>query len=300
LADKFFPLLTAFSCLAIFMAFFFNAFQTFMRAEAAPGDLRRAVGNYTLAWSLGSAVGILSSGFFYRLGFTMLSALALLVGALILVVLRLHKSRPADAPSADEQGERLSGQAPPVDPMYVWIGWLMMFAAMFVQRPIQSFFPVISAKAGISAFVTSLPLFLQMTVQALVGLAMIRARHWLYRRMPLGLAQAGAALLLVVMWLWPTWPICFLGVSFLGIYLGFVYFCSVYYSSNSGRRSFNVGVNEFLVGLGSFASLFVSEWAMKRTGAAASMYLIIALALLILLAVQLAVAGKARPEVVAR
>ncbi|MBU0714740.1 MAG: MFS transporter [Verrucomicrobia bacterium] len=294
MAKEFILILTAFGCMGIFMAFFFNAFQAFMRTESAPGNLKRAIGFYTLAWSLGSAAGIFSSGFFYRLGFTMLSALIVLVGVVMLVVLLTHKPRPANAPSADESVERGSEKAPPVDPIYVWIGWVMIFMAMFVQRPVHSFFPAISAKAGISAFVTGLPLFLQMTVQAVVGLAMIRWRHLLYRRTPLGLAHGGAAVLLLVMWRWPTLPVCFLGISLLGAYAGFIYFCSVYYASNSGRRALNIGVNEFLVGLGSFAGLFISEWVMKRTGNDANMYLVIAVALLISLAAQLAIASWLR------
>jgi len=295
MAKEFLLILVAFGCLGIFMAFFFNAFQTFMRTEAAPGDLGRAIGLYTLAWSLGSAAGIFSSGFFYHLGFTMLSALIILVGIVMLVVMLTHKPRPADAPSADEHVERGSAKAPPVDPVYVWIGWLMIFMAMFVQRPIHNFFPAISAKAGVSAFVTGLPLFLQMAVQAAVGYAMIRWRHLLYRRTSLGLIHGVAAVLLLVMWRWPTLPVCFLGISLLGAYAGFVFFSSVYYSSNSGRRSLNIGVNEFLVGLGSFAGLFISEWVMQRTGNDANMYLVIAVALLISLAAQLAIAGWRSP-----
>ena len=190
-------------------------------------------------------------------------------------------------------------KAPPVDPIYVWIGWLMIFMAMFVQRPIHSYFPAISAKAGVSAFVTGLPLFLQMTVQAVAGLAMIRWRHLLYRRTPLGLMQAGAAVLLLAMWPWPTLPVCFLGISLLGAYAGFIYFCSVYYASNSGRRALNIGVNEFMVGLGSFAGLFLSEWFMKRTANDANMYLVIAVALLISTAAQLAIASRFRRVVAA-
>ena len=170
----------------------------------------------------------------------------------------------------------------------------MIFTAMFIQRPMHTFFPAIYAKAGISPFMTGLPLFLQLALQAVGGFAMIRWRHLLYRRMPLGLTHGGAAVLLLVMWRWPTLPVCFLGISLIGAYAGFVFFCCVYYASNSGRRSLNIGINEFLVGLGSFAGLFVSEWVMKRTANDTNMYLVIAVALLISMAVQLAIASRFR------
>lgn len=298
LTSEFFPLLFVYGALAVFIAIFFNAFQAFMRAEAEPGDLARAVGRYTLSWSSGSAAGVLLSGFFYRCGFLALSAVTLLGGLVILGILLWHKPRPVDAPSAEELGDRAQPQAPGLTPLYVWIGWLLIFSGTFVQRPIQTFMPAISAKAGISAFLAALPLFLQLTVQALVGLAMTGKHRWLYRRTPLSLAHGAAALLALIMWWRPTFLICFLGVSLLGIYLGFVFFCSVYYASNFGRRSFNIGVNEFLVGLGSLAGLFASEWLMKRSGNDAGMYLAIALGLLCLLCIQLLVASfpGRRPE----
>ena len=42
-------------------------------------------------------------------------------------------------------------------------------------------------------------------------------------------------------------------IILLGMYMGYAYFAAVYYASNSGRRSLNIGVNECLVGMGSFA-----------------------------------------------
>ncbi|MCX6991537.1 MAG: MFS transporter [Kiritimatiellaeota bacterium] len=293
MAKEFIMILVIFGCMGIWMALFFNAFQTFMRAESAPGDLGRSIGLYTLAWSMGYGTGIFSSGIIYRLGFIALSVLTILAGVTMLVIMLMHQSRPSGAPSADECVEQGSGKAPPVDPLYVLVGWIMIFTAMFIQRPIHNFFPVIYAKAGISPFMTGLPLFLQLALQAVGGFAMIRWRHLLYRRTPIGLAHGGAAVIALIMWLWPSLPICFLGISLIGAYAGFVFFCCVYYSSNSGRRSLNIGVNEFLVGLGSFAGLFVSEWFMRRTGNDASMYLVVAVALLVSLAAQLAIASLA-------
>jgi hypothetical protein len=76
------------------------------------------------------------------------------------------------------------------------------------------------------------------------------------------------------------------GISVLGLWAGFSFFCAVYYSSNAGRRAQNIGINEFLVGLGSFASLFVCEWFIPNIGEAAVMYAVCGIALLISAAVQ--------------
>lgn len=303
--ERFGILLAAYGGLGVCMAVFFNSFQTFMRSEAPPGGLGRSIGLYTLAWSLGASAGTFGSGLLYQLSFRLLIVLNALIGLAILAILAGHRAKPMEVPAADEQVETMPRGGRPVDPLYVGIGWIMIFMAMFLQRPLFSYYPAINAKAGIGAFITGLPLFLQMAIQGLFGLSMSFWRRLLYRRLPLSLAHGGAALLLLALWRWPTPVLCGTGIAVLGFYSGFVYFSSVYYASNSGRRNLNIGVNEFLVGLGSFGGLFLCEWAIRRTGCDASMYLVISLALLAALAAQLVLtaagrawreAGRRRPE----
>ena len=68
LLTSFAPQMVCQALLFVFLALFFNSFQTFMRGETVPGRLALTVGRYTLAWSAGSAAGFLSSGSLYRLG----------------------------------------------------------------------------------------------------------------------------------------------------------------------------------------------------------------------------------------
>ncbi len=92
--------------LFVFMALFFNSFQTFMRGETVPGGLALTVGRYTLAWSAGSAAGFLTSGSLYRLGNLALCVMTLLVGTVILVALVRHRARPHALASADEHVDK--------------------------------------------------------------------------------------------------------------------------------------------------------------------------------------------------
>ena len=292
------PLMTAMGLLGICLSVFFNSFQTFMRGESRPGNLARTAGFYTFAWSTGAAMGFLSSGVLYRDGRYALAGLTLLVGVVVLSVLLRHKPRPHDAPSSDEHVEGGSARARPVNPGYVWVGWLLACTAMFVQRPVQTFFPAICARTGIAPLLAGLPLFLHMLLQALAGFGMIRHRDLLYRRTPLLVAQGSAALVLLLVWQFPVVAVSMAGISLLGLYAGFAYFCAVYYASNSGRRSFNIGVNEFLVGFGSFAGLFISEWCVRRSGNENTLYLVVGTALLAsaLLQVIIGTIRKQTPE----
>ena len=105
LLTSFAPQMVCQALLFVFLALFFNSFQTFMRGETAPGGLALTVGRYTLAWSAGSAAGFLSSGSLYRCGNLALCATTLLVGTVILVALIKHQARPHSMVSADEHVE---------------------------------------------------------------------------------------------------------------------------------------------------------------------------------------------------
>ncbi len=289
---RFIPLLAALGMLGIVFAFFFNAFQAFMKGEASAGSLPRTVGFYTLAWSLGAALGMFSSGFFYRFGILTLSGLTAATGLVVLTILLKHRPGPA---AGSRRAEELDHSAArPVNPAYVWIGWLIILTAMFVQRPICTFYPSLSAQAGISAFQAGIPLAIHMACQALAGLGMFPLRNLLYRKTSLWIFQGGAALVLLGIWHWPSLAGRIIGISLLGIYTGFAYFVAVFYASNSGRSAFNIGVNECLVGLGSFAGLFAVEGWMKRTGDLNAMYLIAGVGLLVSTALQLLIAGRRR------
>jgi len=285
-AHQFWPIFAAMALLGAFAASFFNSFQSFMRGETAPGGLTRTMALYTFAWSGGCSLGLLTSGSLYRLGPLALGGLTVFVGGVILLTLLIHRQRPHDEPSSDEHTEQGPPGSPPVAPQYVWAGWIIIFTAMFVQRPILTFYPAICAQQGIAPVLAGLPLFLHVLFQAVGGLGMGRLRHWLYRRGPLVAVQVLAALALLMLWRFPAYTVTAVGISVLGLWAGFSFFCAVYYSSNAGRRAQNIGINEFLVGLGSFASLFVCEWFIPNIGEAAVMYAVCGIALLISAAVQ--------------
>lgn len=286
LITSFVPLLLALSLLGCAMAVFFNAFQTFMRCETSPGHLAHTVGLFTLAWSLGCGMGFLSSGLIYRLGPNALVGMDLLVGLGIYIALLTHTARPTDAPSAAEQVEPVQSAARPVNPAYVWVGWISIFTAAFIQRSMLTFFPSLSGQSQTHAFLASLPLFLHMIVQGTAGLFLITRRHWLYHRTPLLIFHGVAAAVFLLMWQWPAFPVLFIGISLIGLYTGFGQFVAVYYAASSGQRAFNIGVNEWLVGLGAFTGLMIAGWWLKHTGEAGGMYLVFAIALLISIGLQ--------------
>ncbi len=273
------------------VALFFNSFQAVMRGEASVGTLKYSVALYTVSWSLGAALGNVTAGWLYQWGtMAMIVAIGVATAGMAGLLARPVK-QPAGEPVTDERVEHGTRPEYPVSNAYIAIGWLMIFTITFVQRPLFTFLPPLFASQGVSSLMASLPLFMHMAVAAFLGLAMFRFRDYLYRRTTFLLVQAIGIVALGAMWLWPTYWVCFSMLCVLGLYGGFVYYCAVYYASNSGRRSFNVGVNEALVGLGSLAGIIVCDSWMRRSHSTSGLYFVCAAGLAVSLVVQLAVAS---------
>ncbi len=291
-SNAFGPMAAGLLVFGMSVACFFNSFQAVMRGEGAVGSLKTSVALYTLSWCLGAALGTVTAGWLYQRGLPALITAVLLVTAAMIVLLTRPVKQPAESHLDDEPVEH--GQRPeyPVSNAYIAIGWLMIFTVTFVQRPLFTFLPPLFASQGVSSLWASLPLFMHMAVAALFGLTLFRFRDSLYRRTPFFIIQVSGVAALYAMWRWPTYWVCFAMLCLLGIYAGFVYYCAVYYASNSGRRSFNIGVNEALVGSGSVVGIALGDRWMRHSGSVTELYLVCAAGLAISIIVQMALARK--------
>jgi len=268
-------------------ACFFNSFQAFMRGAASVGSLKSSVALYNLSWCFGAAMGNVTAGWLYQWGVpALIMAVVFATGTILFLLARKHTE---NGPAADEPVESGSRQKYPVANHYILIGWLMIFTVTFVQRPLFTFLPPLFAKDHISSLWASLPLFMHMAVSAIFAFAMFRFRDFLYRRTPFFVIQGGAVAALCGMWFWPSYWVCFSMLCVLGIYAGFAYYCAIYYSSNSGRRSFNIGVNEALVGLGSIVGIVLGDAWMRHSGSPTDMYLVCAAGLAASVAAQMTI-----------
>ena len=277
------------------VAWFFTSFQAVMRGEGSVGSLKSSVALYTLSWCLGAALGTLTSGWLYQWGLSALIAAVVLATAMVAFALTRPVRRPAEGLPADRPVEHGMRPEYPVSNAYIAIGWLMIFTVTFVQRPLMTFLPPQFASEGVSSLWASLPLFMHMAVSAFFGLAMYRFRDYLYRRTPFFMIQCGGIAALCSMWMWPSYWVCFSMLCLLGIYAGFIYYCVVYYASNSGRRSFNTGVNETLVGFGSVAGILLGDCWMRHSGSATELYLVCAAGLAVSLIAQMILACGCKP-----
>jgi MFS family permease len=238
-------------------ALFWNSFQAFMRNQTPKGNLAKAIGLYTLAWSGGIATGFVVSGSLYTLGQVIPEIPCLVVIPVLLLMMQFVKSDASHRESSEDHTEQGARAATPI---YLWIGWLLIFAACFFQRSIQTYFPVYCAKTSIPAWLSGTILFVHLALQAFTGFFMQFFKSLLYRKLSFILAGTISAIAMLAAGFFPdNLPVLFTSFSIFGMYTGFAFFCAVYYSSNYGRRSFNVGVNEFLVGLGGIAGVMLAS-----------------------------------------
>ena len=280
--ESFFKLIISLGALGMASAFFFNSFQTFMRSEPSEGmTLKHTVSFYNFAWSIGAGAGSLTAGILYTLGKGVLIGAALTSAVIVVGLLLMHKSSGEEAKNMDGVIEEGSPGARPVNGIYIIVGWMMIFMAQFVQRPLFTFLPPLFANDGVSSFMASLPLFMFLAVQAAVALFMWKLRDHIYRRAPLLIIQGLGAVAIGAIWLWPQYWNCLAMLSLLGLYSGYAFFSSIYFVSNSTRSSFNIGVNEGLVGLGSIAGILGGGLWMKSSASPSSIYLMCALGLAI-------------------
>ena len=277
-------------------ASFFNAFQAFIRGAASVGSLKFSIALYNLSWCFGAAIGNVMAGWIYQWGVPALTmAVVFATGTILFLLARKHEENGLLADEPVESGSRWKY---PVANHYILIGWLMIFTVTFVQRPLFTFLPPMFAQDHIGSLWASLPLFMHMAVSAIFAFAMYRFRDSLYRRTPFFLIQAGAVAALCAMWLWPSYWVCFSMLCVLGIYAGFAYYCAIYYSSNSGRRSFNIGVNEALVGLGSIVGIVLGDAWMRHSGSPTDMYLVCAAGLAVSVVAQMTIVFvKRKPDI---
>jgi len=278
-------------------AFFSNSFQTFMRADSPPGSLAASIGKYNFSWGSGIAMGFLLSGTIEDLlGRYCLAALSTAACMAILVMTIMHRQRRCTEVSADGHVESSPHGARPVDRRYVLVGWSMIFMACFIQRPLQTFIPKLSAQTGNGAVVAGTMIFCLMIAQSLASLLGHRMRGLLYRRTWVVVSNIIIVAGLGLLWLAGNAPLASMAIMLpLGCVFSFLFFSSIYYVSNDWASSRNVGVNEALVGLANVAAPFACEPVMRIFGWSEGFYPVTIAAVFVMLVVQMAWLSFGKP-----
>lgn len=251
-------------------ALFFPPFQVFMKEVDTAGgrSVAYSTGLYTFAWSTGFACGPFVAGFLMQLGdpaavggegpgwryaFLFGSGVCLLMAAVLAGVFRGQAGRPA---AASETATAAAGTLYEAMPDLAWLGWVGAAAGFAALSMVRAIFPVRAMGVlQLTAGALGLIFFTLSMTQALLGLALMRSRFWMYRARPVAAFAAAGLAGILCFGFGCRLPVFFAGAALFGLYSGAFCFYMVFHALVHPKRAGHyVAVNESLVGITGFVA----------------------------------------------
>jgi MFS family permease len=256
---------------AVACALFFPAFQVFMKDVDSAGGRSAAysTGLYTFSWSTGFACGPFVAGFLMKLGapseaggegpgwryaFLFGAAVCLLMSAGVAWAFRhqagrsIAAARPPDAPASACYESR---------PDLAWLGWVGAGAGFVALAIVRAIFPVraMGAPVNLAEGALGSVFFMLSMAQALMGLALMRSRFWMYRARPVAAFAAAGVGGILCFGFGGTLAVFLVGAALFGVYTGAFCFYMVFHAIVHPRRAGHyVAINESLVGITGFVA----------------------------------------------
>lgn len=246
---------------------FFSPYQLFVKTvdHSLKLPLHASVGVYTLAWSLGMAVGPLWSGFLMRISFLGLAGwqwcLVFTVCACLAVATSVRHIRRRLALDTLEKPTIENDR-----PDFVRLAWAAALCGTFAFSLVRGIFPAGAVKLGVPENIQGGVIFCMGLLQALSGFSLRRVREGMYRPDLLlfmgflgvaGMASFLLAFLGVFSGPWLTTGF-FLGALLFGVYSGSFYFYTVFHSLvHPSRAGFNIAINEGMFAVANTLGLLV-------------------------------------------
>jgi len=249
--------------MAISTAFFFTAFQIFMKqvehGHGGAPNLVRSTSLYTLSWSLGIAAGPFIAGFIYEYFgwewcFRLDVILALATGCGVWM-LKHHAGHQPVCEISDTDNRSRQAPAPLFDkysslPDLAWLGWICAGVGCAAVQIIFATFPEQGRRFAIPTEQQGMVIATMYTVQAFVGLGLFFSRRWMYLPLKPVLFGLFGIAGLVLMGLGNSVWCFFLAAGCVGVYSGSFSFYFVFHSlvhpQNAPR---NISINEAIVGI---------------------------------------------------
>jgi len=238
------------------VALFFPPYMFHMKLVEQCGNrhMLPSVALYTMAWSLGLAAGPFVGGpVWSRWGWQWVigldAALGLVTLGLLFVLFHyVDKARAARTASA------AAGPVEAVDtlkrPDLAWLAWMGSGTCMLAMAMVRGVFPTVAHSLSIPKADQGIALGLVCIGQALVAVALVRGRTWVYRAGPVaGFGAAGLAGLMLF-GLARGSLVFYAAALCIGVYAGasFIYvaYHALVHPSRAGKY---IGINEAIVGL---------------------------------------------------
>ncbi|MDD5596415.1 MAG: hypothetical protein PHV82_00635 [Victivallaceae bacterium] len=290
-------------------ALFFCSFQVFMKAsdKDVHAGLVRSTALYGFAWSCGIASGPFIASFAWgyiapengwKYCYWISVALVVFVAAatwpLKYYIDNFHRKIPEPAAAINKSRVDYSRM-----PDLVWLGWLTAGIGCLSVALIRTIFPYKAGILKISKDELGFIMALVSYSQGFFSLLLVKSRYWMYKIVPMLLFSLCGIAGMVLFWCGTaTWQF-YLAAFIFGVYSGGFFFCLVFHSlvhpAKSGKY---VSWNEVIVGFTGIVAPLTGGYLVDVTGDRNLPFIIAALLIVSIIAVQIMTLRKIDPALV--
>ena len=237
--------------IGISMALFWPAYEAWLVERSGGGTLLTRVRNFNVSWSIGIALGpFIASRLFAEQKPFRTFYLAVLI---CIINLGFIASQYKASGEKAREMDNIPKESPQIRRMYLYIAWIANFSAWFTLGILREIAPKLTLEMGIPVNTFGKLMLINGITQTAMFffLGTSYTRKWHYRLAPLVIFQLIAMVSFLCIWAFTNIPLWGLAFAAIGVYSGFTYFSSIYYSLHGhvdkGNKS---GFHEAILGCG--------------------------------------------------
>ena len=235
------------------MAGYCTPFQVFAKdlESGSKGGVVRTTSLYTVAWSLGFALGSTVFGMIpnWRHGFYLNAAMSMVMVFGVLFIM-WQKTRGNVAAATEEQGVSPADGEYAGMPDCALVGWIGAGIGTTTIAALRTLEPNLAVELGIGKMHGGLILALVSYMQVFLALLFIRTRRWMYMTYPLVISGLCGMAGLVLLCVSRQVPLLYVSTFLYGIFSGVFYFVTIFHSQvHPTKNAQYVATNEAVVGI---------------------------------------------------
>ncbi|MCL5408845.1 MAG: MFS transporter [Candidatus Omnitrophica bacterium] len=251
-------------------SFFFIAFQLFMR-KITGHSIGKATGIYTLSWSFGLALGVLSQGFIASLN-PIVSILPIIICSSFIITGLYISERILKNPGEVKNMENLvvlnknkSFTEENFNYSYIFIGWMNIFMGALLGGGFRFIIPkLVISHFNFSSSESGAMVFLFLGAQGITGFYLIKFSKIWYKISYDLLIKSIFIFSSLLMILFPDVTILLMFTLIGGIYSGYSFYSAAFYSLNHEKSGRNISINESFVGMASMIGPIIYGYMLEK------------------------------------
>ncbi len=237
------------------MAGYCTPFQVFAKdlESGSKGGVVRTTSLYTVAWSLGFAIGSTVFGMLkhWQHGFYVNAAMSMTMVLGVLLIMRMKSSKGVSTEATPDA----KIVAPPENeyaglPDCVIVGWLGAGIGTTTIAALRTLEPNLAVELGIGKLHGGLILALVSYMQVAMAIALIRTRMFMFRTYPLVISGLCGIAGLLMLCFFRQIPLLYASTFLYGIFSGIFYYATIFHSQvHPTKNAQYVATNEAIVGI---------------------------------------------------